>query len=266
MKRVLTAVVLIPIVVVLVWWGPGWLLFLAVLPVMGSSLWEYFELAGRMGQVSPRGVSYLGGLGLCLLGWRSPAYLLMALVAAGLLLLVSEFFLRKNHSEILPGAATGMLGLLYVALPFGFLLDLHARPSGPKLVLLLLVLIWVGDTAAYYGGRVLGRHKLAPRVSPGKTMEGSLASLVATLAVGFWLVRRMGWFPDSSLIHALALPLALNLAAQMGDLVESALKRGAGVKDSSQLLPGHGGMLDRIDSLLLAVPTLWYYCFFVLSR
>lgn len=271
MKRVATAVVLIAIVVAVVWRAPDWLLFLAVLPFMWLGLWEYFELAGRMGQAPHRGLTYLGGLALCLLGWLQPAHLLPGLVAAGFLLLVNEAVLRKNHSEVLPGAATTFLGLLYVALPFGFLLYLRVT-SGHTLVLLVLVLTWVGDTAAYYGGRALGRHPLAPHLSPGKTIEGALASLLATLAVGFWLVappstslwllRGLGWFPDSSLVHALALPLALNLASQGGDLFESALKRAAGLKDSSRLLPGHGGILDRIDGLLWALPTLWYYYFY----
>lgn len=262
MKRVLTALVLIPLVVALIWWGPGWLLLLAVLPFVWVTLWEYFELAGRMGKVSNRTGAYIMALALCLVGWRQPSYVLVGLVGAGLLLLIGEAFLREDHSQVLPGAATVWLGLLYVVLPFVFLLDLRARPAGNQLVLLVLVLTWVGDISAYYGGRALGRHKLAPRISPGKTVEGAVASLVVTLAVGFWMVR--AWLPDWAPVHAFALPLGLNLAAQAGDLVESALKRGAGVKDSSQLLPGHGGMLDRTDGLLLAIPTLWYYLFLVL--
>ena len=262
MKRILTALTLIPVVVGLVWWVPGWLMFLAVLLVVGLSLHEYLELAARMGHEPLRLGVYSLAFVVCLLGWQRPGYLFSVLVAALFLLLGGEVLGRENPGQVLAGAAIGQLGLIYVVLPFVFLLRLRAEPSGHKLVFLVLVLTWVGDAAAYYGGSAVGRHKLAPQLSPGKTIEGAAASLVATLGVGFWLTQV--WFSEFPRVHAVALPVALNLASQVGDLVESALKRGAGVKDSSQLLPGHGGMLDRVDALLLAFPTLWYYYFFLL--
>lgn len=263
MKRVLTAGVLLPLVVALVWWGAGWLLFLGLLPFLWLTLWEYAELAARTDSHPSRVLLYLLGTILSLLAWLRPTQLWGALVAGVLLLLAREIAGREGFSGMQANAASGALGLLYVALPFGLLLHLRAQAAGHKLVLLVLVLTWAGDIAAYYVGRALGRHKLAPRISPGKTVEGAVASLAATLGVGFWLVGTQGWFRSTSLADALALPLVLNAAAQAGDLVESGFKRGAGVKDSSQILPGHGGMLDRIDSLLFAVPALWYYYFFV---
>jgi phosphatidate cytidylyltransferase len=128
-----------------------------------------------------------------------------------------------------------------------------------------LILVWVGDSAAYFGGRALGRHQLAPTLSPGKTWEGTVISLLVTVGFGFWLFCT--WFDAAGahVLHAALLPLVVNLAAQLGDLAESALKRGAGVKDSSNLLPGHGGFLDRADALLFALPALWYYWQLVLG-
>jgi len=263
MKRVLTAAVLVPAVGALIWWGPGWLLLLAVVGISWLSLWEYLELANRMGYAPIQVPLYFGGLGLCLLGLLRPAHLLAGLLGMALLVLCVETLCRQSPAEVLPSAATSILGLLYVVLPLSFLLALRQRFEGPKLVLYVLLLTWVGDTAAYYLGQALGRRKLAPRLSPGKTIVGSVANLLASVAAGYWLLRV--WFPQFGQVHALLLPLALNLASQMGDLAESALKRGAGVKDSSQLLPGHGGVLDRIDGLLLALPTLWYYYILVLG-
>jgi phosphatidate cytidylyltransferase len=120
----------------------------------------------------------------------------------------------------------------------------RASDQGSWILIYLLILVWVGDTAAYFIGRAIGRRKLARTISPGKTIEGTVGSLALTVAVGYWLFH--AWFPGvpSAAIHAVLLPLVVNAAAQLGDLAESGLKRGAGVKDSSTLLPGHGGMLD----------------------
>ena len=177
-----------------------------------------------------------------------------------------------------PGAAASAFAIIYVALPFALLAQLRQQWAGAILILYLLIVVWAGDTAAYYAGRLLGRHKLAPRISPGKTWEGTIASFVVSVAVGTWffssakgvslaLLRAhlidqgQGFFapqpPD--LLTLLILSGLINIAAQLGDLVESLIKRGAGVKDSGALLPGHGGMLDRVDALLFAAPVLWYY-------
>ncbi|HXE30499.1 MAG TPA: phosphatidate cytidylyltransferase, partial [Terriglobales bacterium] len=125
--------------------------------------------------------------------------------------------------------------------------------GGAMWLVFLLVVVWVGDTAALYAGRAWGRHRLAPRVSPGKSWEGAVASMIAAAAVG----AGVGAWQHAYILIPVA--IAINIAAQVGDLAESALKRGAGVKDSGTLLPGHGGVLDRIDALLFAAPVLWFY-------
>ena len=145
---------------------------------------------------------------------------------------------------------------------------LSEQENGPSLLLFLLFVIWAGDIAALYVGRAWGRRKLAPSISPGKTWEGSIASVVGSVCIGLLLVVMAGTlarhnlspllsFPGST-VRWLVLAVVLNIAAQVGDLIESAIKRGAGVKDSGSLLPGHGGVLDRIDALLVAAPVLWY--------
>ena len=257
LKRILTAAVLIPLVVALVLWAPGWLFALAVLPFVWLALWEYLELAGRTGPVPTRWTLYLLSLGLLLAAWLTPGQLLAVLVGAVLVVLGVELFRGPALVELLPTASAGLFGLFYTTVPFALMIELRDSGQSRRIILYALLLIWIGDTAAYFAGRAVGRHKLAPTISPGKTVEGSVASLVATLGIGFWLFRL--WFPSFAVAHAILLPLSVNLLAQVGDLAESALKRGAGVKDSSTVLPGHGGMLDRIDSLLFALPGVWYY-------
>ena len=173
---------------------------------------------------------------------------------------------------------TSVFAFAYIALPLGFLVQVRQQWSGAFLLLYLLLLVWAGDVFAYFVGRSLGRHLMSPRISPKKTWEGAVASLLASLGVGMLLYnyalpistallsahliqRRDGFFAlqKPPLGLTLVLSAAINVAAQLGDLVESLIKRGAGVKDSGTLLPGHGGMLDRIDALLFAAPVLWYY-------
>jgi phosphatidate cytidylyltransferase len=182
--------------------------------------------------------------------------------------------------ETIAGASSSIFCLLYTGLTLIALPALREQPNGPSLVAFLLLVVWAGDTAAYYVGRAWGRHKLAPTISPGKSWEGAAASvagsvLVAAGLVGLAALLQEPW--DSVLVswiervcptaiisypedlwYWLGLAVALNVAGQVGDLAESALKRSAGVKDSGALVPGHGGVLDRIDALLLASPVFWY--------
>jgi phosphatidate cytidylyltransferase len=185
---------------------------------------------------------------------------------------------RDDLSRSYPAAAASVFAFTYVALPMGMLVQIREQWSGAFLLLYLLLLVWAGDIFAYFIGKSLGRHLMSPRISPKKTWEGAAASLIASLVIGMllynyalpictWLLnahlieRRDGFFAleRPPLWPAILLSVVINIAAQLGDLVESLIKRGAGVKDSGTILPGHGGMLDRIDALLFAAPVLWYY-------
>jgi len=185
---------------------------------------------------------------------------------------------REDLSRSYPAAAASVFAFTYIALPMGMLVQLRQQWSGAFLLLYLLLLVWAGDIFAYFVGKSLGRHLMAPRISPKKTWEGAAASMIASVTIGMllynyalpicsWLLnahlieRRDGFFAleKPPLWPTILLSAAINIAAQLGDLVESLIKRGAGVKDSGTILPGHGGMLDRIDALLFAAPVLWYY-------
>lgn len=265
MKRVATAAVLVLLVLYLVYWAPR-LVFLACIEVFALlALWEYSELTAAMGWGVNRPVLYLGGLVPILVAYLRPNWMFFFLGLAFLVLFAVELVRRRSPTEVVPVVAFGVTGWVYVALPFAFLVVLRdATLAGARLILFLIFVLSIGDTAAYYVGRAIGRRKLAPETSPGKTIEGAVASLLASLGAGAWLLRT--WFPELPTLHVFALPVVLNLAGQVGDLAESALKRGAGKKDSSGLLPGHGGVLDRLDALLFGAPALWYYYVLILSK
>ncbi|MGZ4789094.1 MAG: phosphatidate cytidylyltransferase, partial [Terriglobales bacterium] len=185
--------------------------------------------------------------------------------------------LRRDLTTSYPAAAASFFAIGYTAFPLLLLANLRQQWAGAFLILYLFLVVWTGDTAAYYVGRSIGRHKMAPRISPGKTWEGGVASFLGSIAIGVLVFhyarpisqallkahlidRVQGYFaPTPPIAQIVILSAFLNVTAQLGDLVESLLKRGAGVKDSGALLPGHGGMLDRIDALLFAIPVLWFY-------
>jgi len=228
--------------------------------------WEYLALANATGARTPRLLVLIAVAALFAVNFFRPEMLLAAFSALSFLLFCLIAFYSPLE-RVLVDASVSIFGLLYIGLALVTLPLIWAEEHGPSLLLLLLCVVWCGDIAALYVGRSLGRRKLAPRLSPNKTWEGSLASVGGSVLVTVVLVLLARWMQahnltglsyDGSWLHWLLLAVALNVAAQIGDLVESALKRGANVKDSGTLLPGHGGVLDRIDALLLAAPVLWY--------
>jgi phosphatidate cytidylyltransferase len=268
MKRVLTALVLIPIVLLLVFLGPRWqwLFSLAVAGISVLAGWEYIFLTKRCGANPPRIAVLVALVALFVVNFQWPEEIPATFGALGIGLLVYCTFL-KPVEEMIADAAASIFCLLYTGLTLLALPTLKALANGPSLITFLLCVIWAGDTAGYYVGRAWGRHKMAPTLSPGKTWEGAVASLAGGLLVTAGLVQLatllQKWdiallsYPDD-LWYWLVLAAVVNIAGQVGDLAESGLKRSAGVKDSGSLLPGHGGVLDRIDALLLAAPVLWY--------
>ncbi len=259
MRRFLTAALLIPLVIALVLWGPPYLLGSVVVALAAVALWEYFRLAEAAGmKVLPvPGYAFALAVVLLLLTDSPPVSILAAAVFFLMRLWVAAMFPSRQLAACLGSVSATFLGVVYVAVPLGLLAWICLRRDGPFLILFMLVVIWSGDAAGYYIGSAWGRHKSSPRISPGKSWEGTAGSLAAALLIGF-LFARFLWGADTYWEPVL-LAAVLNGAGQLGDLAESALKRAAGVKDSSQLVPGHGGVLDRIDALLFTVPVLWYY-------
>jgi phosphatidate cytidylyltransferase len=279
-KRVATAAVLIPIVVALVLLASTAVLSLAVALVTLLALFEYFALGESIGHRAYRFWTAICAIVLVYVQWLEVIEPVHEL-SGGLILQqafgrflgemptsADVFFLfvlgiavlslwtRRPIVEGLPAAGISSSALLLVAFPLSFAVRLHGITQiGPWLLLFTLVLIWVGDTVAFFVGRLIGKHALAPRLSPKKSWEGTIASLVGSLLVGALFSRRL----NIPLHDLLGMAVAGNISGQIGDLLESAYKRSAGVKDSGSLLPGHGGILDRIDALILAIPVVWYY-------
>lgn len=290
LKRIATAVVLIPIVLVLVLRAPVPLVAVTTAAIALLTIHEFLKLTESYGVKPLRLPTYIfAGLFFILLaanaGNEKPllstaifVYALGFSAAIAPFLFLTIAMRRENLSTAYPSAAAAVFAFSYIALPMGMLVQLRQQWAGAFYLLYLLLVVWAGDIFAYFVGKSIGRHLMAPRISPKKTWEGTAASLIASVVIG-WLLfyyalplssamlsvglitRRDGLFglEQPSMGPIIVLTIILNIAAQLGDLVESLLKRGAGVKDSGTILPGHGGMLDRIDALLFAAPILWYY-------
>jgi phosphatidate cytidylyltransferase len=273
--RLATAAVLIPIVVALVWWAPpialaGIAAVVAILALVeflnlgdriglgGFKLWTYFcavlifYAQFSLGRIETHALA--GGFSMV----RDAVGGTLSIEAALLIFLFGSVVLglltRRPLHDVLPAIAIGSAALLFVVLPFSYIVRLdELEPVGRQLVLFTLVLVWAGDMLAYFVGKSLGRVPMAPALSPKKTWEGALGNILASMIVAVLFAKWM----QTDVITLLVIAAGANIAGQAGDLIESAYKRGAAVKDSGGLLPGHGGMLDRIDSLILASPVVW---------
>ena len=267
MKRIFTAALLIFVVVLLIFRGQPWMMTLASALIAELAAYEYLRLANRNGARIPAWWMLFGTAVVVLFtlpNFHNEAEL-PALSALALFLLAWTAF-REPLDRVLPDAARGLFGLVYVAYPLTLVPMIWNRDDGKPLLLFLMVCVWAGDIAALYVGRRFGRHKLT-RLSPNKTWEGTLASVGGSLLAGLAVVlagNLLSTYESNTVLHILepvwqsaVLAVVINVAAQLGDLLESAIKRGAGVKDSGTILPGHGGVLDRIDALLVAAPALW---------
>jgi phosphatidate cytidylyltransferase len=275
MKRILTATVLILAVFSLIFFGKLWMITLAAALIAELAAYEYLKLAAAGAEANGTHLRIpiwwmAIGTALAFVVTLSdfPVYAQLPVLSGITLLLFAWNAFREPLVQVLPDTAQGLFGLIWIAYPLTLIPLLWSRADdGKVLIVFLMVCVWSGDIAALYVGRAFGRHKLAPTISPGKTWEGAIASILGSLGAAALLI----WIGDTltardnMVLHitepvwqTLALAAVLNIAAQLGDLLESAVKRGAGVKDSGTLLPGHGGILDRIDALLVAAPVLWF--------
>ena len=282
MKRILTAIILIAAVFALVFFGQLWMIILASAIIAELAAYEYLQLATTSGHAPEGGStpttsripSWWMAAGTALLFLATlPSWPIEAefpLLSALTIILFAWNGFRAHIDtldRVLPDTAKGIFGLIYIGYPLTLMPLLWNQEDGKALIVFLMVCVWAGDIAALYVGRRFGKHHMAPRLSPNKTWEGTAASIVgsvlaagAVVLIGDQLSARgnTSLHITEPVWQSLLLAVVLNIAAQVGDLLESAIKRGAGVKDSGSILPGHGGILDRIDALLLATPVLWF--------
>lgn len=274
--RLLTAVVALPIItasiILPMWFPPAVWLFVAIAAfAIAAGLFEFYALTKSLELKADAGIAYLGATVL-FVGFifdapaKAPDLILATLALFLIAVLISQTFrFQKDFSKMLGGVGVTVFGVMYVAFLGGFLVAMRTGfNSSPNLSSHLLayffLVVFASDIGAYLIGRALGKHKLAPAISPGKTVEGLIGGLVA--AAGGAALATVWFFPE--LPYGFSIPLAIILAAAgvLGDVAESAIKRGAGAKDAASILPGHGGFLDRLDSLLFGAPVLYYFARF----
>jgi phosphatidate cytidylyltransferase len=268
MKRILTAICALPILLYTVWSDiPYFFVALASIAIL-LALHEFYNLASKTNCRPFAVCGYVAAL--CVIAcfvFNFITSITAVMTALTIVSLMAALSRPEEMNESLASVAATVFGVAYVALLAGFLIGVRVmfnkEPAmimphpAAKLLTMFFAMVMLTDTGAYYTGRSIGRHKLAPRISPGKTIEGAVGGFIAAIITG--PLCRLIFFPEIPLLHAALLGALIGIIGQVGDLAESMLKRGADVKDSGTLLPGHGGMLDRVDSILFCAPLLYYY-------
>lgn len=260
-KRIITALIGAPVVLLIILYGSKLLFLVLVLAITLIGLLEYYGLAGKTGSAFP---VWLGVILGCLLVTSSYNFSfphMLATLVLIVLLTLSYYMLNyRSYHDVFQSVGLFVTGIVYIALCLSHLVLL--RHIGRAWVLFLLAVVFAGDTGAYYTGRCFGRRKLYPSVSPGKTVEGAIGGLAGSIAIGYVVkIHYLPWIDDW---QAILMAATLGFAGQIGDLVESMIKRAVNVKDSGAILPGHGGILDRMDGVLFSAPVLFYEVLFCL--
>ncbi|KAF5438032.1 phosphatidate cytidylyltransferase [Candidatus Methanophagaceae archaeon] len=260
-KRILVAIVGIPAILILIFLG-GWYFFLLICIISLVAQWEFYEMQKKKNFQPQRINGIIAGI-LILLGFQTGEWQMIGIGLVFILMSILAFEMFRHHENASTNIGVTLVGVLYLPMFLGTLIHtkLYAdhiisgvQYAGFKYIMMILVTIWICDTFAYTFGNLLGRHKLYMKVSPNKTIEGGIAGLIGSILtvviVKIFNILPLDWF------STILIGTAIGVFGQMGDLVESWFKRDAGVKDSSALLPGHGGMLDRFDSLLFLSPII----------
>lgn len=277
--RILTALIALPIVIaaiILPLWVPQavWLFVALAGLALAAGLFEFYSLTKKLELKADASVGYVASAAL-FIGFvfdapaKAPDLLVATLGAILIAVLISQMFrFQKDFSKMLTGIGVTLLGMFYVVFLGGFLIatrvGFETVPGlSTKLLGFFFLIIFGSDAGAYFAGRALGKHKLAPGISPGKTVEGLIGGLVA--AGGFAALATATFFPQLPYQFSIPLAIVLAVVGVLGDLCESAMKRGSGSKDAGSIIPGHGGFLDRLDSLLFGAPILYYFTRFYFS-
>jgi len=259
--REITAAIATPIAVWIVGWGHEYVFDAAVALIAILALHEFLSLGIAKGYDLPIILCIVIMLVIMAAFILQDLSVELGMFTALLIIPASYVFSRKPLEEALPSSAIAVLATTYVGMLGGSLIRLRNDfPVGSKLIFFLLLVVWLGDTGAYYVGKNLGKHKLSPRISPKKTIEGLAGGMTASIITA--VVIHFTFFKEFPLLHAIIAGVILSFAGVIGDLAESMWKRSADVKDSGTLIPGHGGFLDRFDSIFFTAPIL--YCYWTL--
>ena len=256
-KRIYSALVFIPLFYVLTRHLPPIFFFFLIAAVSCLAMWEFFGLTLSSQDRQQASIIGLFGGGIMLLSLQWPNLLGFHTALIAILAVLIAFQVGIAPSPSHGNIPMLLFGVFYISFTLGHFLTIRTLSDGPFLIFFVLLVTWGGDAAAYFVGKSFGSRPLAPILSPKKTIEGLVGGVIGAILIA-WLASL--WFlPIFTLVDGLILGIVLTLLGTVGDLSESAFKRQAGAKDSGSLIPGHGGFLDRIDSLLLTVPTFYYY-------
>ncbi|HEX9406640.1 MAG TPA: phosphatidate cytidylyltransferase [Thermoanaerobaculia bacterium] len=260
MKRELTALVLAPIAVYIIGWSHAYVFDATIALIASLALYEFLILGRRKGYELPIALCILLALFIIVAFVLEPVSVEMGVFLTLLVVPASYVFSRKALDDALPSSAIAVMATLYVGMLGGSLIRLRndfAPNIGPKLVYFLVLVVWLGDAGAYYVGKKFGRRALSPRISPKKTIEGGIGGIAVAILTA--VIIHFTFFREFPLVHAIIAGVILSIAGVIGDLAESMWKRSAAVKDSGTLIPGHGGFLDRFDSVFFTTPILYVY-------
>ncbi|MDP2929050.1 MAG: phosphatidate cytidylyltransferase [Candidatus Omnitrophota bacterium] len=260
-KRIASSLLIVALAGMVTFYSPNWTFTLLASAMIGCALWEFFCLAQKKGIFVYKYFGILIGMLVPVIIYFQfgmegyfeiePFFIVIACLFTFVLL-----FIRRENSQALASVAVTVFGLLYIAWFFSFFIKLKFLPNGASLVAFLILVTKMGDVGAYFVGRSVGRHSLIPRISPNKTVEGTIGGLIASAAAA--LISK-SYLPNYSFLHLLSLGILLGILAQVGDLAESLIKRDCCVKDAGRNISGFGGMLDVIDSLLFTAPIFYFY-------
>ena len=260
LKRWLTALVALPVLFVVIRYGGEAAFASLVLIVSLLGLWEYYAMVLTPGQRAFGWTGLVAGFFLLVgvsVGGAQALPPIIAFLFMGIAIILLLRFGKENEEAISDALTRLICGVIYVPFLLSHLVLIRNYDDGAVWIFFVLAVVFALDTSAYYVGTYAGRHKLYPAVSPKKTWEGAIGGLIGALFAA-WLFKRCFW-GDLAWLHLLVLTLCMGVCGEVGDLVESMIKRSMHVKDSGTLLPGHGGILDRIDSLLFVAPIVYYY-------
>jgi phosphatidate cytidylyltransferase len=264
LKRLISALCILPPLVLIVRFGSPLHFLLLLTFIVGLGLLEFYQMLLAKGFPCWRWLGVPFGLVLPVAFYAGGTANQVAVVTIVMLLFIAGLFTRRELMTAVQSVAFTLLGVFYVGWLLSYVLMLRLLIDGLYYVFYVFTVVWLGDAAALVGGTLMGRHKLAPSISPGKTIEGAvsgfLGSLCGALLGGFWF---LGHF---TVLQCLTVGSMLAVLGQLGDLSESFLKRSSGIKDSGTLIPGHGGILDKIDGILFGAPALYYYVIYVVGR
>ena len=260
LKRWITGIIAVPILIYLIGFGPRWIFYLLLYLASLAGLWEFYKITGSDLPAPAKWSGYLLSLIFFLSVFKGNIYILLAIITFWAFVPMTIFLLTPHslNRQSTGNIGKGLLGPIYVSLPLAMLMYMDRyHPQGKLWIFFLLAVIFASDIGAFYCGRLFGKHKLYEAISPGKTWEGAVGGLFFSIIAALWFVQILHLRRID--LNILILVVILSLAGQIGDLAESMLKRSHGVKDSGKILPGHGGILDRIDGLLFSIPILYIF-------